>query len=154
VIASTGTKGLGAQFIVRKRLCAHAIELLELLRLFRLRWLAVFTIHVRQSIGQIGAARASVWIYALVSYDRSTMEILDTLRELGIELPGTAYVVGVCLFSVVGMVAFWKGRKLKRQHVKWLGVVLMFYPYFVWNTVAIYGVGIALCIALWVYRRS
>ena len=80
------------------------------------------------------------------------MELLDTLRELGIEMPSAAYLIGVLLFSVVGMVAFWKGRKLKRPRVKWLGLALMLYPYVVWSTAGVYVVGAGLCIALWVYR--
>jgi len=56
------------------------------------------------------------------------VELIDTLQDLGIELPSAAYVLGVVLFGIVGMVAFWKGRKLKRPRVKWLGVALMFYP--------------------------
>lgn len=82
------------------------------------------------------------------------VELIDTLQDLGIELPSAAYVMGVVLFGIVGMVAFWKGRKLKRPRVKWLGVALMFYPYLVWNTTMLYAVGAALCLALWMYRRS
>jgi hypothetical protein len=81
------------------------------------------------------------------------MELIDTLRELGIEMPSATYLIGVLLFSVVGMVAFWKGRKLKRPRVKWLGLALMLYPYVVWSTAGVYVVGVGLCITLWVYRR-
>jgi hypothetical protein len=82
------------------------------------------------------------------------MELIDTLRALGIELPSTAYIIGMVLFGIVGMLAFWQGRKLKRQRVKWLGVALMFYPYAVWNTGMLYGAGVALCVALWINRRA
>jgi hypothetical protein len=81
------------------------------------------------------------------------MELIDTLRELGIEMPSATYLIGVLLFSVVGMMAFWKGRKLKRPRVKWLGLALMLYSYVVWSTAGVYVVGVGLCIALWVYRR-
>jgi hypothetical protein len=81
------------------------------------------------------------------------MELIDTLRELGIEMPSAAYLIGVLLFSVVGMVAFWKGRKLRRPRVKWLGLTLMLYSYVVWSTAGVYVVGVGLCIALWVYRH-
>ncbi len=82
------------------------------------------------------------------------MEVIDTLQDMGIELPGTAYLIGVLVFGIVGMVAFWKGRKLRRPRMKWLGVALMLYPYLVWNTMLLYVVGVALCLALWTYRRS
>lgn len=82
------------------------------------------------------------------------MELIDTLRDLSIELPSAAYIIGVLVFGIIGMVAFWKGRKLKRPRVKWLGVALMLYPYVVWNTTMIYVAGLALCVALWVCRRS
>jgi hypothetical protein len=82
------------------------------------------------------------------------VELIETLRALGIELPSVAYIAGAVVFGIVGVVAFWKGRKLKRTRVKWLGVALMFYPYVVWNTASLYGVGVALCVALWVFRRS
>jgi hypothetical protein len=81
------------------------------------------------------------------------MELIETLKLLGIELPSAAYVVGAVLFGIVGMVAFWKGRKLKRPRVKWLGVALMFYPYLVWNTALLYAAGVGLCVALWVNWR-
>lgn len=79
------------------------------------------------------------------------MELIDTLQALGIELPSKAYFIGVLLFSIVGMVAFWRGRKLKRAPVKWLGIALMLYPYVVWSTEGIYLLGIGLCAALAVY---
>jgi hypothetical protein len=81
------------------------------------------------------------------------MELINTLRELGIEMPSAAYLIGVLLFSVVGMVAFWQGRKLKRPRVKWLGLALCLYPYVVWGTAGVYVVGAGLCVALWMYRR-
>jgi hypothetical protein len=82
------------------------------------------------------------------------MKLMDTLQDLGIELPSTAYIVGILLFSVVGMIAFWKGRKQKRPPVKWIGLALMLYPYLVWSTAGVYVVGAALCVALWIYWRA
>jgi hypothetical protein len=81
------------------------------------------------------------------------MELMDTLQDLGIELPSTAYIVGILLFSVIGIVAFYKGRRQRRPPVKWLGLALMLYPYVVWSTAGVYVVGVGLCIALWVYWR-
>ena len=75
------------------------------------------------------------------------------LAALGFTLPTPAYLVGVLLFSIVGMVAFWQGRRAKNAPVKWLGLALMLYPYLVWDSLWLYLVGGALCAAVWVYRR-
>ena len=32
-------------------------------------------------------------------------DALETLQELGLELPGPAYIAGVVIFSVIGIVA-------------------------------------------------
>ncbi len=79
------------------------------------------------------------------------MELIDTLQGLGIELPSKAYLIGVLLFSIIGMIAFWRGHKLQRAPVKRLGLALMLYPYAVWSTEGIYIFGIGLCAALAVY---
>ena len=81
------------------------------------------------------------------------MELTETLQDLGIELPSIWYLAGMLLFSIIGIVAFWQGRKLQHPPVKWLGLALMLYPYVVWSTAGIYVVGVGLCIALWVYWR-
>jgi hypothetical protein len=81
------------------------------------------------------------------------MELIETLQMLGIEMPSIWYLAGMLLFSIIGIAAFWQGRKLKRPPVKWLGLALMLYPYVVWSTAGIYVVGVGLCIALWVYWR-
>jgi hypothetical protein len=36
---------------------------------------------------------------------------------------------------------------------KWIGVALMLYPYVVSETWVLYGVGVSLCVALYVYRK-
>jgi hypothetical protein len=73
----------------------------------------------------------------------------ELLQALGIELPTPAYLVGVVVFSVIGLVAFYSGRKRKRRAVMWLGVALMLYPYVVWATVPMVVVGVALSAAVW-----
>ncbi len=75
---------------------------------------------------------------------------LNALEMLGITLPSPAYIVGVILFSVIGMVAYWVGRRRRQGTTKWLGLALMLYPYVVWATWGIYVVGIGLTIAAWV----
>jgi hypothetical protein len=79
---------------------------------------------------------------------------LAMLDELGITIPGPAYWIGILLFSVIGMVAFWKGRKRRNKGVKWTGLALMLYPYVIWGTVPMYVVGVALCGLAWWYWRK
>jgi hypothetical protein len=80
---------------------------------------------------------------------------LALLEEMGITMPTPAYLVGVLLFSVIGMVVFWQGRKRKKAGVKWTGLALMLYPYVIWGTVPLYVVGGALCgLAWWYWRRA
>jgi hypothetical protein len=80
-------------------------------------------------------------------------ESLALLESLGVTLPAPAYLVGVLLFGIVGLMLFWKGRKTKRPIIKWIGLALMLYPYLIWQTVPLYIVGLALCVAAYVYRH-
>jgi hypothetical protein len=73
----------------------------------------------------------------------------ELLRSFGIELPTPAYLIGVVVFSVIGLFAFHLGRKRKRRAVMWIGVALMLYPYVLWETVPMYAVGVALSAAAW-----
>lgn len=77
------------------------------------------------------------------------MEALAALQSLGLELPTPAYLLGVVLFSVVGMVAFWRGKRSANRRIRWVGLALMFYPYAVSQTWALYVVGAALTAGLW-----
>ncbi|MET3105405.1 cbb3-type cytochrome oxidase subunit 3 [Oxalobacteraceae bacterium GrIS 2.11] len=81
------------------------------------------------------------------------MDELATLESLGFTLPSPAYIIGAILFSMIGFVAYRYGKKTSRQHVKWLGVALMLYPYVVPQTWLMYLVGIALCYACYYYRN-
>ncbi len=74
---------------------------------------------------------------------------LNALEMLGITLPSPAYIVGVIVFSVIGMVAYYVGRRRHQSATKWIGVALMLYPYVVWSTWGVYVVGIALTVAAW-----
>ena len=77
------------------------------------------------------------------------------LVSLGVTLPTPAYLIAVLLFSVIGIVAFYKGRRAKRRAVTWLGVALMLYPYIVWGTVPVYIVGVVLsATAWWAWKRD
>jgi len=80
------------------------------------------------------------------------METLDTLASTGLALPSPAYLLGVILFSMVGYAAYRYGKKAALPYPKWIGVALMLYPYVVSRTSAMYLVGGALCVALYVFR--
>jgi uncharacterized membrane protein YhhN len=67
-------------------------------------------------------------------------------------MPSTAYIIGVVLFSIIGLAAYYYGKKVQRPVLKWLGVALMLYPYVISETWLLYLVGIGLCVALYVYR--
>ena len=43
------------------------------------------------------------------------METLSALQSLGLELPSPAYIVGAILFGLVGMAAYWHGKKAQRR---------------------------------------
>ncbi|RZL00243.1 MAG: hypothetical protein EOP36_16400 [Rubrivivax sp.] len=76
------------------------------------------------------------------------MDSLQTLQAMGLTLPTPAYLLGLILFGIVGMVAYWHGKKAQRPRRKWLGVALMFYPYAVSSTWLLYLVGAGLCLGL------
>ena len=77
---------------------------------------------------------------------------LGLLQSLGFTLPSPAYIVGVILFGLIGMVAFYIGRHQSRPRIKWLGVALMFYPYVVPSTWLMYAIGVALSVGVWMDR--
>jgi hypothetical protein len=72
------------------------------------------------------------------------MDALQVLKSSGLSLPTPAYLIGMLLFSLVGMVAWWHGKRSERPTVKWLGLALMLYPYVVPQTWLLYVVGAAL----------
>ena len=82
----------------------------------------------------------------------SPADELGLLQSMGFTLPTPAYIVGVVLFSLIGIAAFSYGRKTQRPRAKWIGLALMLYPYIVSDTVWMFVVGAALCGALWFWR--
>ena len=77
------------------------------------------------------------------------MDEQELLALLWSMLPTPAYMMMACFFGIVGMLAFYYGRKKARARIKWLGVCLMFYPYLTGSDIRLLiGVGLALCIAL------
>ena len=81
-------------------------------------------------------------------------EMASLLEDLGIELPTPAYLIGILLFGVIGIVVFVLGRRRRRPRVKWVGLALMLYPYVVWTTAPLYIVGVLLCGAAWWFWRQ
>jgi len=79
------------------------------------------------------------------------METLELLQDMGLVLPIPAYIAGLLLFGVIGIAAFFRGRRVKSPAIKWTGVALMFYPYVVWQTWMLWAVGVGLCV--WLYTR-
>jgi len=64
-----------------------------------------------------------------------------------------ANLIGSLLFSSVGFVAFIYGKKQSLWKTMVLGIILMAYPYFVWNLWLMYGMGAALTAAIFIIRE-
>lgn len=76
------------------------------------------------------------------------MDPLSTLASLGLTLPSPAYLIGATVFGLVGLVAYYRGKRLGRPRTRWLGLALMLYPYLVPQTWLLYVVGAVLCGAI------
>jgi len=72
---------------------------------------------------------------------------------LGFTLPSTAYLIGVVIFGVVGYIAYRHGKKMSLHATKWIGVVLMLYPYAISATWLLYVVGTGLCVGAYLSAR-
>lgn len=55
--------------------------------------------------------------------------------------------------SSIGLVAFLYGKRQSRLPHMVIGVVLMFYPYFVSNILLMFGIASLLCAGLWLAVR-
>ena len=77
---------------------------------------------------------------------------MAALQALGFSWPSPAYIVGAILFGVVGLFAYYWGKRRQRKTTRWLGLALMLYPYVVPQTWALYAIGVALSGAAWFYR--
>ncbi len=85
----------------------------------------------------------------------TSMDTVSQLQAMGLSLPSPVYIFGAILFSLLGMAAWLLGKRKQKATTKWLGAALMFYPYAVTNTVMLYVVGIALCLAaVWSDREG
>lgn len=81
------------------------------------------------------------------------MDKLDSIGSMGLTLPSPAYLFGAILFGAIGFAAYRYGKKTSAQEVKWLGIILMLYPYAISATWLLYAVGAALCFAIYYFRR-
>ena len=82
----------------------------------------------------------------------------DTLQQLTalglLDLPSPSYLFGLVVFGLIGMMAYSSGGKKSNSKIKWMGISLMFYPYAVSQTWALYSVGVLLCVGLFLSYRS
>lgn len=81
------------------------------------------------------------------------MDELNKLQSLGLTMPSPAYLIGAIFFGIVGFAAYRYGKKMSLFAVKWIGVVLMFYPYAVSDIWLLYTLGCGLCIGLYFSRH-
>lgn len=81
-------------------------------------------------------------------------ESLGLLQDMGLTLPTPAYLLGLLLFGIAGIVLWVLGRRRRKPAVKWIGIALMLYPYIIWDTLPLYLVGAGLCgAAAWFWWR-
>jgi len=75
-------------------------------------------------------------------------------QEMGLTLPSPAWIFGALVFGLAGFAAWRYGKAAERPRTRWLGMALMVYPYFAGSTWLLYGVGIAICAAIWWDHRG
>lgn len=68
-----------------------------------------------------------------------------------IDLDPTNLVLGF-VFSAVGFVAFRYGRKMEEMSPVIIGLLLMFYPFFVRDSIWLLTIGLGLTASLWFFR--
>ena len=96
-----------------------------------------------------GRCKARPLSIQFMHFPAYSMNDLSTLQSLGLELPSPAYIAGVIVFGIIGMAAYWRGKKTQARSTRWIGVALMLYPYVVSQTWLLYALGVALCAGLW-----
>ena len=64
----------------------------------------------------------------------------------------TPNLIAGVIFGSIGFAAFIYGKKQSSFKTMMIAVFLMIYPYLVSNVVAVYGIGVALTTALFIFR--
>lgn len=67
-------------------------------------------------------------------------------------LPPPGALLAWLLFGAIGMAALFYARKMAAFKPAILGVALMAYPYFVSDTLWLWGIGVALTVALFTFN--
>jgi len=98
-----------------------------------------------------------------VAYGQDTQELIGQISKVytGSEVSGSNIIagfsvgglIGGMLFGGIGFVAFIYGKKNSEFRPMIMGILLMVFPYFLKNTMAMYLVGIALTVGLYVWRE-
>ena len=65
---------------------------------------------------------------------------------------GAATLLGGLIFSGIGFIALVYGKKTARIKTAALGLILMIYPYFIYETILVYTIGIVLTLCLFIYN--
>ena len=83
-------------------------------------------------------------------------EIGVILNSYGVSSSGggisAANIMADIIFGVIGMCAFYYGRKEKAYRPIVIGLVLMIYPYFIQNTLFLYLIGAGFTAGLYFWR--
>ncbi len=62
-----------------------------------------------------------------------------------------ASLIAGILFGSIGFVAFVYGKKQSSLKALLIGVLLMVYPYFIPNVIALYAIGVVLTVCLFIF---
>ena len=68
------------------------------------------------------------------------------------DLPSPNVLLAGLIFGVIGTAAFMYGKKQARFSAMAIGAALVVYPYFVSALWLLWGIGLALCAALYYFR--
>ena len=83
-------------------------------------------------------------------------QITALLNNVGLVTGGGGFnwtnLIGGLIFGTIGFAAFMYGKKQSAFKPLGIGIALMVYPYFVPDTLLLYVIGIALTVALFIWR--
>ena len=86
----------------------------------------------------------------------NTSQISTLLNSVGLVTGGGginwANLIAGFVFGIIGLFVFKYGWKEKAVKPLVIGLILMIYPYFIYNTFALYAIGIGLTAALYFWR--